>query len=140
MNKLLLIFLIIICLDCDDVFETNGIYYPEEGKYGKNLLSEKYFPLINGENYSLNAQLEDNTILEVNIYFGNDNWYFYFMGTNPIFHWLVDSGIDSNNNEYRIFIAEAGEKNDMAIYFENHDTVYMEIYENGKKILSERRS
>lgn len=112
-------------------FKKDKISYPTQGLYGKNILAlNTADSLIQGQNYSLNANLEKKATLKIVIKNsstqGNPVWFYSEQGK-----WLV-SDYSSSQQE---FIANDDGNLDLNIIFENGPgSCLVDFYENSSSV------
>ena len=119
----------------DDVSESlSGITYPDDGTYGKNLLSKKDFTISTntGVYYSLRVDKEFDSTVKVIFPIPESLSHMWRWYPSTLTGWYEGPGSSGEVGSYRNYITETGSLySDLKIYFSGSDSVTIEIYENG---------
>ena len=141
---LTMIFLVLFLQSCSGEYSGNekqvskslsGISYPDNGNFGKNLLSENDITIFTsyGIYYSLRIDKEVDSTVKVIFPIPSGSYSnMWFWTPSKLTGWYEGPGSSGDVGGYRNFITKTGSTHsDLEIYFRGSESVTIEIYENG---------
>ena len=114
----------------------SGITYPDNGTYGKNLLSDKEITISTSTGIYYSLRVDKKVDSTVKVIFpipkSSSHMWWWYPSELEQSGWYEGSGSSGTLGGYRNFITNSGTLySDLKIFFTGSDNVTIEIYENG---------